>query len=313
MISSDQTINHGRRGTGRVWGYRISRRGVAARRHRESGQEDRRGDPERAARRGDRGARRGRALRADSRARGLPQRALHREARRRRGRGRAESPEAQGRHLTDRRHRTVPETRDIGRGGHRRDAPAGVSTRRSRTCPRPSEAHRCPPAPSPTSTRRPSWPSRGGAGSRSTAGAPTSSSTASTSNAAGEGRTGTSPPRRHRRELLRRPRSNRPPRGLHRVRRLVARVLFPAQGARPLGRPPGHRGQVRGHVRRPRGGVPGGPLPALHRALLPKRAGKGPGDEEEGGRRDAQGGPRAGGRAGRAPARRWKSRRSSRG
>lgn len=50
---------------------------------------------------------------------------------------------------------------------------------------------------------------------------------------------------------------------------------------------------MRGDARCARGGVPRGPLPALHDAFLPQRAGKGSHDQAEGRGAHAEGDPRA--------------------
>ena len=83
-------------------------------------------------------------------------------------------------------------------------------------------------------------------------------------------------------------------RGVHRVRGVLARILLLAQGTRALRRTARHRRQVRGDARCARGGVPRGPLPALHGAFLPQRAGKGSRDQAEGRGAHAEGDPRAG-------------------
>ncbi len=56
---------------------------------------------------------------------GLPQRPLHEEARHGRRGSRAQRAEAPRGDLPDGRHRALPQARDLGRGGHRRDVPGG--------------------------------------------------------------------------------------------------------------------------------------------------------------------------------------------
>lgn len=51
---------------------------------------------------------------------------------------------------------------------------------------------------------------------------------------------------------------------------------------------------MRGDARCAQGGVPRGPLPALHGAFLPQRAGKGSRDQAEGRAAHTEGDPRAG-------------------
>ena len=51
---------------------------------------------------------------------------------------------------------------------------------------------------------------------------------------------------------------------------------------------------MHGDARRARGGVPRGPLPALHGAFLPQRAGKGSRDQTVGRGARAEGDPRVG-------------------
>ena len=122
--------------------------------------------------------------------------------------------------------------------------------------------------------RGPSRPSRHGGRGRSRAATP-SSSTVSTSSAAGEGPTRTWP--------CWSPSASTPPAtGGHRLLRGYTesaeswREFFSwLKGTRALRRTARHRRQVRGDARCARGGVPRGPLPALHGAFLPQRAGKG--------------------------------------
>ena len=165
----------------------------------------------------------------------------------------------------------------------------------SRTSPSSCGERRCPPAPSPTSTRGPSRPSRPGGRGRSMAATPTSSSTASTSSAAGEGPTRTwpcwspsasTPPATGR--------SSAAPGGVHRVRGVLARVLLLSQGTRALRRAARQRRQVRGDARRARGGVSRGPITGAARCISTARAGKGPRDQAEGRGAHAEGDPRAG-------------------
>ena len=65
-------------------------------------------------------------------------------------------------------------------------------------------------------------------------------------------------------------------RRVHRVEGLVEGVPAVAARARPRGRAHGHRRQVARDARRPRGGVPAGQVPAMHRAFLQKRLRQGP-------------------------------------
>lgn len=99
---------------------------------------------------------------------------------------------------------------------------------------------------------------------------------------------------RHRRQRRRRPRGDRLRRGLHRVEGLLEGFPAVAARARALGRPHGHRRQVARHARRPRGGVPAGQVPAMHRLLLPQRVRQGAEEQAREGRQDAQGHTRPG-------------------
>ena len=88
-----------------------------------AGQENHRGDHQRDARRGGRPARRRRALRAHRRARRLPRRPLRARFHRDVGPGHAQDAQTQGDEVRRRRHRALQKARDLGRGGHHRDAP----------------------------------------------------------------------------------------------------------------------------------------------------------------------------------------------
>ena len=77
--AKQQIIDEG--STGRVCEHRTNRRGVAAQGHKESGEEDRRGDDQRAARRRGVRARQSRALREEGGLGGLPQRPVCQKAR----------------------------------------------------------------------------------------------------------------------------------------------------------------------------------------------------------------------------------------
>lgn len=90
---------------GRVREHRISRRVAAAQGRKESGEEGRRGDAQRAARRGGVRARRGWALREGGGPGGLPQRPLRQKAPHRGRGGRAQRAEALRGDLPDGRHR----------------------------------------------------------------------------------------------------------------------------------------------------------------------------------------------------------------
>lgn len=72
------------------------------------------------------------------------------------------------------------------------------------------------------------------------------------------------------------------------------RVLLLAQGARALRRAARHRRQARGDARCARGGVPRGPLSALHVAFLPQRAGAGARDQAKSRGAHVEGDPRTG-------------------
>ena len=99
---------------------------------------------------------------------------------------------------------------------------------------------------------------------------------------------------RHRRERGRLPRGDRVRRGLHGVVGVLARFPVAAEIARAARRPDDRRRQGRRHGRLARRGLPRGRIPALHRALLPQRAGKGPQIQALPSRGHAQGDPRDG-------------------
>ena len=139
-----------------------------------------------------------------------------------------------------------------------------------------------------------SRPSRPGGRGRSRAATPTSSSTASTSSAAGECPTRTWPCCSSSASTPPATRDHRLLRGVHRVRGVLARVLLLAQGTRALRRAARHRRLVRGDARCARGGVPRGSLPSLHGAFQPQRVGKGSRDQAEGRGAHAEGDTRAG-------------------
>lgn len=105
--------------------HSISRRGVVEVRPSRAREENRAGDAQRPARRGNRRDGRGRALREDGRPRGVPFRPLQEEAGHHERRGRARRPQVSRRHLPDRRHRALPQTGDERRGGNHRDVPGG--------------------------------------------------------------------------------------------------------------------------------------------------------------------------------------------
>ena len=215
--------------------HRNSRRGVAAKDIKNSG-EDRRGDAQRAARRGGVRARRGRALREDGRPGGIPQRPLREKARHRAGEVELKRAEAARRDLPDGPlSSATTQARDSrSRRPSSRDVPRGHLGPENRDV---SElllwgAPPCPPAPS-QPQREGVRVHRGCARGRSRAITLTYIDGICLKRSwevlRERGCSGG-----HRRQLHRRPGGHRLRGGLHRVGGLVARVLLVAQGARGL-------------------------------------------------------------------------------
>ena len=98
----------------------------------------------------------------------------------------------------------------------------------------------------------------------------------------------------HRRERGRIPRGHRLRRGLHGVQGVLAGLFILAEVARAARRAHVHRRQGRRHGGLDRRGVPECQIPALHRALLPQRAGQDPQIQALPGRGHAQDNPRHG-------------------
>ena len=92
----------------------------------------------------------------------------------------AQDAETQGHALRHGDHQAPQKARDVGREGHHRDAPGGVSTRRIEDVSKVLWAPACQPARSPTSTRRHSYRSINEDAALWPANTRTSTSTAST-------------------------------------------------------------------------------------------------------------------------------------